>query len=150
MAPLISGALKPCQDIDACIDRLFQYQDALNEAISGCSLVMTIYNRQQLEAQIKRLNVLGRKLDRMCGIIKPGSITDEDIEIAKAYPIEELIEGVERNMAICPFHHEKTPSLHIKNNKAYCYGSCKKTWDSVSFLMQKDDLSFIKAVRKLI
>lgn len=111
---------------------------------------MTIYYRQEIDADIKRLGVLSRKLDRMCGIIKPGSITDEDIEAAKAYPIEELIEGVDRNTAICPFHQEKTPSLHIKNNKAYCYGSCKKTWDTVSFLMQKEGISFVEAVRRLI
>ena len=52
--------------------------------------------------------------------------------------------------ACCPFHHEKTPSFKIDENKGfyYCFG-CQKHGDAIRFLMDMDGLSFMDAVSNL-
>ncbi len=50
----------------------------------------------------------------------------------------------------CPFHHEKTPSFYINDDKQFyhCFG-CGAHGDAVGFVMQHDNLSFIDAVETL-
>lgn len=51
---------------------------------------------------------------------------------------------------LCPFHQEKTPSFTINESKGFyhCFG-CGAHGDAVSFLMEKEGLPFIDAVKKL-
>jgi DNA primase len=71
-----------------------------------------------------------------------------DIIRARSFPIENII-NVERRVALCPFHNEKTPSMHIyKDNHAYCFG-CQKYADSIDLAMQVWNLSFKDAVKRL-
>jgi DNA primase len=71
-----------------------------------------------------------------------------DITQAKAYPIENII-NVTRHLALCPFHHEKTPSMHVyKDNHAYCFG-CQKYADSIDIAMRVWNISFKEAVNRL-
>lgn len=50
----------------------------------------------------------------------------------------------------CPFHHEKTPSFYVNDEKQFyhCFG-CGAHGDAVGFVMQNDNLSFIEAVGSL-
>lgn len=52
--------------------------------------------------------------------------------------------------ACCPFHHEKTPSFTINDQKGFyhCFG-CGAHGDVVGFVMQHDNLSFMDAVETL-
>lgn len=52
--------------------------------------------------------------------------------------------------ACCPFHHEKTPSFTINDDKQFyhCFG-CGAHGDVIGFVMQYDNLSFIDATEKL-
>ncbi|MEM9469349.1 MAG: DNA primase [Pseudomonadota bacterium] len=52
--------------------------------------------------------------------------------------------------ACCPFHHEKTPSFYVNDDKQFyhCFG-CGAHGDHVGFMMQHDNLSFIEAVETL-
>ncbi len=52
--------------------------------------------------------------------------------------------------ACCPFHHEKTPSFTINDQKGFyhCFG-CGAHGDVVGFVMQYDNLSFMDAVETL-
>lgn len=78
-------------------------------------------------------------------------ITDEDKNRAKEVPISELYEGklIRRKQGLCPFHDERTPSFHInKNNTWRCYG-CNAYGDSIDFIMKRDSLSFIDAIKYL-
>lgn len=84
----------------------------------------------------------------------PRRITVADIERAKEYPIHELYVGKLKKhnktyTGMCPFHNEKTPSFHIKNNRFKCYG-CDAFGDSVDFYMRTHGVSFIQAVKKLL
>jgi len=51
----------------------------------------------------------------------------------------------------CPFHEERTPSLHIftKTNTYKCFGRCDKGGNSISFAMDFYHLGFVEAVRYL-
>lgn len=55
-----------------------------------------------------------------------------------------------RFVALCPFHHEKTPSFTVsRDRQAYhCFG-CGKGGDAISFLREFDGLSFTEAVHRL-
>lgn len=53
--------------------------------------------------------------------------------------------------ACCPFHSEKTPSfkVSISKNTWHCYGSCQEGGDAISYVMKRESLSFIDAVKFL-
>jgi DNA primase len=52
--------------------------------------------------------------------------------------------------ACCPFHHEKTPSFTINDDKQFyhCFG-CGAHGDAIGFVMAHDNLSFMDAVETL-
>src|SRR6201994_3083357 len=51
---------------------------------------------------------------------------------------------------LCPFHHEKTPSFYVVDDKDFfhCFG-CGAHGDAVGFVMRAENLDFIEAVEKL-
>lgn len=53
-------------------------------------------------------------------------------------------------LANCPFHDEKTPSFTISPTKGIykCFG-CGKSGNSVTFLMEHENISYIEAIRHL-
>ncbi len=52
--------------------------------------------------------------------------------------------------ALCPFHHEKTPSFYVVPAKGFykCFG-CGESGDVFTFLMKRQGLSFTDAVRQV-
>ncbi len=52
--------------------------------------------------------------------------------------------------ACCPFHHEKTPSFTINDDKQFfhCFG-CGEHGDVISFVMKHDNISFMDTVELL-
>jgi len=78
------------------------------------------------------------------------TITQEHIDRAKEYPIQNLLlEPPVRNMARCPLHTEKTPSFQIrKDNTFICWG-CQQHGDSIDLHMKLHNTDFINAVKAL-
>jgi hypothetical protein len=150
MSEFSQKAIKLNTAIDENVIWLFFHQEMLDVAIDEGSLASTVYHRSEIEERTQLFYTLFRRLQRMCGVIKEGSITDADIEAARTYPIEDLTGNPTRGWVRCPFHNDKTPSMQIKNNKAYCYGACKKTWGPIEYLMQKENISFTEAVKRLL
>lgn len=71
------------------------------------------------------------------------------IDRAKQYPIDHIID-VKRRKALCPFHTENTPSLHVyPNNTAFCFGQCDKAFDSIDIYRQVHNCSFREALDAL-
>ena len=52
--------------------------------------------------------------------------------------------------ACCPFHHEKTPSFKVNQQKQFyhCFG-CKAGGSAITFLMEYDHLDFVEAIEEL-
>lgn len=50
----------------------------------------------------------------------------------------------------CPFHNEKTPSFHVNTVKGIykCFG-CGKGGDAIRFVMEKENTTFIDAIRMI-
>ncbi len=53
-------------------------------------------------------------------------------------------------VGLCPFHSEKTPSFHVSPGKQFfhCYG-CKAGGNAIDFVIQRDRVQFIDALRLL-
>jgi hypothetical protein len=81
---------------------------------------------------------------------KDSRISQSDIERARNYPIENLLQNIERGKTHCisGTHEDKHPSMNTKNNFAYCY-SCGFHGDVIAVCMQQYNIDFITAVRKL-
>jgi predicted P-loop ATPase len=52
------------------------------------------------------------------------------------------------NKCSCIFHSEKTPSMHVTNNKFYCFG-CNEGGDVIKLVMKLNNCDFIEAVKYL-
>ena len=61
-----------------------------------------------------------------------------------------VVRSGRESKACCPFHHEKTPSFTINDEKQFyhCFG-CGAHGDIIHFIMQYDNLSFVDAVELL-
>ncbi|MDB2682994.1 DNA primase, partial [Alphaproteobacteria bacterium] len=61
-----------------------------------------------------------------------------------------LIKAGREHKGCCPFHHEKTPSFTVSDDKQFyhCFG-CGAHGDVINFLQQNNNLSFIEAVEML-
>jgi DNA primase len=85
-------------------------------------------------------------------------IPDEKIdEIRNAADIVDVIGATVRlkkrgrsYVGLCPFHQEKTPSFTVSADKQmfHCFG-CSKGGNVFTFIMERDKMSFIEAVRFL-
>lgn len=79
---------------------------------------------------------------------KRTDMTDE-VEKAKAYPIRNLIKVSREKKAKCPFHNEKTASMHVyPDNHAFCFG-CQKRADAIDIYMALNNCTFKEAMEKL-
>lgn len=75
-------------------------------------------------------------------------LTQAQIELAHTIPIQKFVASLSR-FVHCPFHEESTPSLHITGNKFHCFG-CKSGGDTIQFIMKRDKLTFVQAIKKIL
>ena len=101
-------------------------------------------------AIINELNSYKRYSDNKKTGYKP-DITEDMIQQARDYPIEALFDFSRGSRIPCPFHNSKGPdlSLHAKSNTVRCFGSCGKSWNSISAAMELDGVTFKQAVKRL-
>lgn len=61
-----------------------------------------------------------------------------------------IIHKGRNKLALCPFHHEKTPSFNIDDEKGFyhCFG-CGKSGDAINFLTELEGLTFKESVERL-
>lgn len=80
---------------------------------------------------------------------RDGIVTREMIERAKAVPCTAILE-MPGDVARCPWHSERTPSLKYYRNKnhVHCFG-CGKHGDSIALAMQVWGVGFREAVLRL-
>lgn len=90
--------------------------------------------------QLQRTAYEGRKV-----------VHDDRVLNAKTYPIPNILKFNSERKALCPFHKEKTPSLHYykATNTTYCFGGCGKRYDAIALYQKKYNLDFRTAVDDL-
>lgn len=105
--------------------------------------------------QVEQLFQERKKINQWLYLIKNpakkgrGKITEAEIAQAKAYPFENLIDFGRNHKALCPFHEDTVPSLALyKNNCIWCF-SCNRGFDTIAYMMERFQLSFVEAVREL-
>ena len=61
-----------------------------------------------------------------------------------------LVKKGSRFVGLCPFHKEKTPSFHVRDDEGFyhCFG-CKASGDVFSFLTDHENMPFMDAVQYL-
>lgn len=61
-----------------------------------------------------------------------------------------LVRRGRKHVGLCPFHQEKTPSFNVDAQRGmyYCFG-CKASGTAIDFVMQRDRVEFIEALRHL-
>lgn len=76
-------------------------------------------------------------------------VTQGEIDAARAVPIDTLIEVNGRRNALCVFHNEKNPSMHLfPDNHVWCF-SCARGGDSIEVYRTIHECGFTEAVRAL-
>lgn len=83
-------------------------------------------------------------------------LSENEIETAKEYPLEDIFEGKLRQVGsarfvgCCPFHEETTASftIYTNDNSFYCFG-CNKWGSSVDLYMHLHKVDFVAAVKAL-
>lgn len=93
-----------------------------------------------------------------CTFVRLSMISPHSInQILQTVPIEDIVgdyvnlkRSGSRYKGNCPFHDEKTPSFTVTPNlNIYkCFG-CQKGGNSIQFLMEIEQLSFVEAAREL-
>lgn len=98
---------------------------------------------KEIGITISRINYLTGKPNTS------GRITDEIISRAKSVPIASLIKVGRDHKALCPFHSDTKPSLHVyKDNHAYCF-VCTKSASVIDIYMALHSCDFRTAVKAL-
>lgn len=84
-------------------------------------------------------------------IRKAKDLAYQEVELARSFPIEELLAFNEHGFAFCPAHQETNPSLKLYagQNKAYCF-SCKRMFDPIDVEMTLHDYTFTQAVKSIV
>ena len=104
---------------------------------------------EQAQVKIRKLAAKINRLERPDKMPESG-ITDEMVEAARAYPIEELIDfsSFGRTEAFC--HVSDSPSLaHLPDgNRAYCH-VCSRVFNPIDVLIVRDGMTFVDAVKTL-
>lgn len=93
------------------------------------------------------------KIKRYQRILSPkkhrvGEITQSDIDRAKEFPIQNIVEIGRNGRARCVFHDGKDFNMGIKNNIARCF-VCDSHGDSIEVYRRVNKCGFIEAVRAL-
>lgn len=139
------------------IVRYWQQAERLEDYIvrvRSIEMVLTQETMQETAGEItKALREIRERQDILNGIEDKRAkdrITPEMIERARAYPFDQLIEFNRAGFAPCPWHEETSASLHFNRtaNRIHCFG-CHKDMDSISYIQDREGLTFPEAVRRL-
>ena len=129
------------------------YQGSLKESLSaGQNDMTTSFLNQSISTSNKIAEKHYKEIDRLKALPSndPNQINDDDIEAARNYPVDQIIEF--RNGRCNAFCHdgksENSMSHFKKGNKAHCF-VCDKSFSALDVLMERDAMGFIDAVKEL-
>jgi len=139
--------------------QLSQLNEEYNKKLDSFSQALStrIFQESLLDLEIgkkiagveKQISFYKRMLVAMNPKKTKSLITDQDIEVARNYPILELLtEAPKRGFISCPFHSEKTASCKVYADHLYCFG-CGKSINSIGYLMEIHGKTFIDSIKYL-
>lgn len=111
-------------------------------------------NAEKLKKVERQLAKNLRLKSRLEGV-SVGTISDQDIENAKSFPLENIVNVPIKKSGKyftcnCPIHQEKTPSFVIyPENTWYCFG-CNQGGDAIDLVMVLEQLTFVEALKSLL
>lgn len=108
------------------------------------SYVLAFPAVQQIAAEIEQLK---KDYWRYNQPVKDGGITDEMVETAKAFPVDQLVD-LTRGRAPCIKHGGTGLNMSRKNNWLKCF-KCGWKGDSIEVVMLLEGLNFHSAVNRL-
>lgn len=112
------------------------------------------WEQERRDNKMQELKKQSQRFKRFIPTLSRNGLTDAEIEVARNYPILDLVDSPRRsgNMytVLCPMHEENTPSckIYTDRNGFWCYG-CNKGGDVIDFLMARDEIDFKTAVKQL-
>ena len=101
------------------------------------------------EKEIARLKFKLRMLSNSTQVVNTSGLTPQQIERAREVDISNFIRVNSAKKALCIFHSERNPSMHIYKNKYYCF-TCGAHGSTIDIVMQLYNLSFTETVKKII
>lgn len=100
----------------------------------------------------KERGLLAKDLRRFEWLVIPEDTRPKELNIdgARNFPIDQLIEFNRVKKAKCLWHTDKNPSLtfYKQKNHVYCF-VCNQKWDAIDVGMQLWNVSFKEAVQRL-
>lgn len=100
---------------------------------------------QVIKRNTYRLSTLTRK-----EVVQGAGVDETTVLRAKQVPIINFVKVIRDNKAVCIFHSDKSPSMHIyKDNHFYCF-TCHHTGDVVDIVMKLNNVDFVTAVKSLV
>lgn len=133
-----------------------EYQDILNLGYTHLSPGEFMQLEQNIKDELQektggienRINFLKEIIDYKKMLSKCDIIVN--VEEAKKVPVTDLLDFNTRGKAICIWHNDTNPSLHLykEQNRVWCF-SCNQGGDSIEIVKQKYNLDFISAVKFL-
>ena len=139
----------------------YRFQELLHIFPEATRIAKRELKRQMKEARARsdydELKKLSSKLAYVESLLHPSpsgdptTITLEMISRAKQVPISSLIEVNRANKALCLFHQDRTPSLHVyPDNHYYCF-VCNASGGSITlYRALNPNATFREAVHALL
>ncbi len=120
----------------------------LPDDVKDVSDYLKAHTRQDFEALIEKSQIYAKPPPQFLPR-KVQKRTGSEVEKAKQFPIQNLIKFNFQKKAPCPWHKEKSPSLHLyPDNHVHCFG-CSKTGDAIDVYMALSGAKFKDAVELL-
>ncbi|MEN6321706.1 MAG: CHC2 zinc finger domain-containing protein [Syntrophaceae bacterium] len=143
------------KEIDTTIDRITLLNERIELSVEEGNLTALVMLKDRKTEELAKLKAYERLLDRESPMAKKveNGVTDEMINNAKQYPMEELLASygcqVKMHRCRCPVHEGKnSTSFEVKNGMGRCH-SCGWFGDQIELVRKIEGVTFIQAVRRL-
>lgn len=149
-----------CEKIERYEDELFERKARWDDQVKNPKLeVYRKMNEASIKALAKLLSKTRREIKYVISVMDEiygekkregkDQITEDMIERARNYPLENLID-IKRGMSSCVSgtHADKNPSMDARNGFCFCY-SCGWEGDAISVYQKLHGTDFVTTVKAL-
>jgi hypothetical protein len=128
------------------VTEYWQWSDSYDHYFTTKNYISMLMAGEFMDNAFRSMRKLLKEMNMLTGATE-SKLTPQEIYQAKQYPWSELM-VFSHGKALCPFHEDRHPSFSVKNGRGKCW-SCQWEGDTIAFWMEKNDRSFVDAVRAL-